>query len=195
MFKKFFVPILALIILIPLSANAWSLWKRKTANPIVKPAELSIEAKQATDNKYSLWQKIFDKSDIEGIIANKDNLYFTEGEISYLLASESVKAKKPLATNITVALNNDSIKVNADFHKIVKGPIYFEGKIKVVDKKLRVEIAKVKYYSIPMPAAWGNSIITKELDKYLAFIYNDKRYQGLEMIMVDKMVRAKPDFK
>lgn len=192
--KKIWLMLIALIVIIPVSANAFSFWWQKTAAP-AKAAELSVEGKAWADLKYAAWQKSFDKEDVGLVIANQSKFNFSEAELNYLFNSESAKAKNPLATDFVLTIDEDILKVSANFKKVVKGPIYFEARLKSADKRARFEILKVKYYGFPLPAAWGNDIINKEADKYFSFLYKDQRYAGLDIKVGAKSVSIIPQFK
>ena len=200
MFKKILL-ISLILVFVPLSAKAffWSNWFKKPAPvataPVAVSKLVSEPEKSVAESKYALWQKSFGRGDIKEVRANKNKFVFSLAELNYLLNSESDKAKKPLATGYELTIENNIVKVSADFKKVMPGKAYLELQPTIQDKKIRVNIVKARYKGIPIPASLFNDTLSKELDKYFSFLYGDKSYQGLTLKIENGSASLIPEFK
>lgn len=187
LYKKFLILSILFILVAPLSASADWFWNKSTTKNIkqttvtsIVPVELSAEEKSLADAKYKLWDESFEKRDIEAVIKNKDNFWFTVAEINYLFNAESAKAKKPLLNNFILTANDSPLAVSADFNRIVKGHISFSAQIGQNENRLKLNLSRVRIFGLPIPAQWLTKSFNNGLDEYFAFLYRDSRYQGFE---------------
>ena len=195
--KKFFIIFSLLVLIIPLTTNAFWPFSRNKNNNVseIKKAVLEDNINQtiesSSDNqlladlKYQIFEKGFEKKDIDAIIANKNNLQFTSSEINYLFNKESSKVKNPLLTNFKLIISDDIFKITADFKKFIKGRASFNAKLKNEDNKIKLKVEKLKIYGISMPSFLANKPFNKALDDYFNFLYQDDRYRGFD-ISIDK---------
>lgn len=195
--KKFLIIFSLLVLIIPLTTNAfWPFSENKNNNtPEVKKAILENYTNQASelspDNqllaelKYQIFENGFEKKDTNTIMANKSNFQFTSSEINYLFNKESSKVKNPLLTNFKLIISDDVFKITADFKKFIKGRASFNAKLKNEDNKIKLKIEKLRIYGLPMPSFLASKPFNKALDDYFNFLYQDDRYRGFD-ISIDK---------
>lgn len=184
--------VLLAVLLAPLSAGAFWPWNKKPAEqktPVAIESGLSESAQAVADAKYRLFENGFEKKDVEAVIVNRNNFWFTLDELVYLFNKENATAKKPLLKNLTLSSENGALQVSAEFKRIVKGKFSFILKPKTEGARLYAEIDKAKLYGIPVPASWINRPFNRELDSYLNFLYQDERYQGVDININDEMVK------
>lgn len=198
--KKIAPFILLTAFLIPLSAGAFWPWNKNKTEPVAKTttateAGLSEAGRVLADAKYRLFEKGFEKKDVEAVIANQNSLWFTASEVNYLFEKQSASAKKPLLKNLVFNIKDDALNISADFQKIIKGKLSFTARLKADGPYLRTEIEKVKLYGMPVPSSWVSRSFNKELDSYLKFIYQDERYQGVDIIIKDGLIKLNFRFK
>lgn len=197
--KKFVFILLFAALLVPLTASAFWFWnkpvkKAPNQNLGVKTEEFSQANKELAEAKYKLWESSFEKKDIELIIKNKNNFWFSSEELNYLFNKENSKAKKPLLSNFFISNQNNQIKVSAYFKKIISGKFSFDVKIENKDNKIRLKISKVKIYNIPAPAALISGKLNESLDNYFSFIYKDPRYEGFEFTNQNNILKLNLNF-
>ena len=78
-FKIFFILIVLAVLILPLSASAFWFFD-KPATKITTPinnSDLSSAEKSITDAKYKIWYDSFEKKDIQAVITNQKNYYFS----------------------------------------------------------------------------------------------------------------------
>lgn len=143
--------------------------------------------------KFQKWQESFEKGDVDKVIENRDYFSFTEDELDYLFNSESQKAEKPFAVDFKITLNDNFLKFQASFKKVLKGKIYLEAR--PLDDKPGFQVLKAKYYGIRVPAKWIERILNREVDKYFNFLYQDSRFKGGKAEIKDKTARLLLEFE
>lgn len=184
MFKKTILTLAIVILSTPLMTSASWFWSKPTPSSVITTQIATTEINQAekdiADTKYKLWDQSFEKRDIESVIKNKDNFWFTTKELNYLFNKEGAKAKKPLLSNFVLTNDGNQLKVSADFKKIVSGHLSFDTKLENIDNKIRLKLSKAKVFGISVPAYLLSGQFNKELDKYFSFLYKDSRYQGFD---------------
>lgn len=181
MFKKSIFTIAIIILAAPMFVSAAWFWSKPAAAPTQTPVvEINSAEKDMADAKYKLWDEGVEKKNIESVMKNKDNFWVTTKELNYLFDKESSKAKTPLLSNLKLTNDNNQLKVTANFKKFISGHFSFDLQFINSENKIRLQLSKVKVYGIPVPSYWVSNPLNKELDKYLAFLYNDSRYQGFD---------------
>lgn len=155
---------------------------------------LTENEKNKISVKYQNWDKSFEKRNVEEVIKNQNNFIFSVSEINYLFETEVKKIKNPSLTNVGVTLSEQNINVAANFHKFVSGRFNFIARIVNSENKIRLQLSSVKLYGVSVPAKWLEPKINKELDRYFAFMYQDKRYQGFDFINDGVNLQLKPKF-
>ncbi|MFZ4631623.1 MAG: hypothetical protein ACOYL8_00255 [Patescibacteria group bacterium] len=183
--KKILLLSAFILLIMPLSASAFWFWDKpaaKVETKIVTPAaELSEAEKLSADAKYKIWNASFEKKDMNAVIANNNNFWFTTAELNYLFNSESGKAKTPLLSNFKLTNENNVLNVSADFKRILKGRFSFNFQLTDENNKIKLNISKTKIYGVPIPSSWVSGTIDRELDQYFSFLYKDSRYQGISL--------------
>ncbi len=195
--KKIMPLILLTVLLLPLSAGAFWPWNKKAVEqktPVAVESGLSESAQAVADAKYRLFENGFEKKDIEAVIANRDSFWFTLDELVYLSNKESATAKNPLLKNLVLSSENGALKVSAEFQRVIKGKLSFVLKPKTVGARLYTEIEKARLYGIPIPSTWISRSFNRELDSYLNFLYQDERYQGVDINIDNEMVKINLSF-
>lgn len=199
-YKKFFIFIFLLFAVIPFSVSAGFFWNKptvKTNTPaeIALPEELSAAGKEVADAKYKILEESFEKKNIDLIIANQDSFWFTISELNYLFTEKSVKAKKPLLSDFNLTNENNSLKISANFKKIIKGKISFNLTVGQEENKIRLNLSKTRLSGFPIPGFLISRPLNESLDKYLSFLYNDSRYQGFTFSNNNEILKIYPKFK
>lgn len=172
MFKKAILVLFIMSLFLPLTAGA---------------EELDAEA------RYEKWQESFEKGNVDKVIENKDYFYFEQAELNQLSNSESEKAEKPFAVDFTISLEDDMLRINANFKKVLKGKIYFEAL--PLEDNLGFEVLKAKYYWFRLPAKWIEKKLNQAVDEYFDFLYQDDRFKKAEVVIKDGTARLLLEFK
>lgn len=199
--KKLLVIFSLLVLVVPLTADAfWPFSSNKNKNQTEtkalvlknetkKTPELSAAARLLADSKYKLWEDGFEKKDIDFLIANKNNFWFTISEITYLFNKENEQAKNPFLKNLKLSANDNILKAEAEFKKFIKGRVSFYANLKKDNNKLKLELNKVRFSGIPVPATWASNPLNEALDNYFNFLYQDDRYQGFDFSINDNIIK------
>lgn len=196
--KKIAPFVLLAILFVPLSTKAFWPWNKKTVEQktlATTESRLSEPTKAVAEAKYRLFENSFEKKDVEAVIANQNSFWFTIDELTYLFNKESISAKKPLLKNLVLSPENDALKVSAEFQRVVKGQFSFILKPKITNTRLHTEVEKAKLYGIPIPSSWISRAFNRELDNYLGFLYQDERYQGVDININAEMIKINLSFK
>jgi hypothetical protein len=196
--KKFLILLLAVVMIIPLSASAGWFWDKPapTAAPAAESApELNKVAPDEVAAKYKLWADSFAKRNVEAVIANQNNFWFTIPELNYLFASETKKQKNPVLTDFKLTANNDTFNIAANFRQIVPGRFSFMAKVVKENNKAHLSLSQIRLYGWPIPASWVSKPLNKAIDEYFAFLYADSRYNGFTFSATDGVLKLKPEFK
>ena len=151
--------------------------------------ELSASGRTLADSKYKLWENSFEKKDVDTIITNKNNFWFTLSEITYLFNQENSKAKNPFLNNLELSTTGSSLKAAADFKKFIRGRASFTAKVKNEDNKIKLEIEKLRLYGIPVPASWASNPLNEAINNYFNFLYQDERYQGFDFSISGDIIK------
>ena len=202
-FKKAFIIFVLAILIIPLSASAFWFWDKPAAKVDAitissasnSNTELTDAQKSLADSKYKLWEASFEKKDVQSTITNQNNFWFNIAEINYLFNGENSKTKNPLLNNFKLIDNGGTLAVSANFKKIISGNFSFNVQITSLDKKLRLNISKLRFYGFPVPTSFISGSLNKSLDEYFSFLYNDTRFQGFNFSNDNGLLKLKPEFK
>jgi len=209
-FKKFVLVTIALSLIFPAYALAFWPWSKdqspnqssekidinqSSKSAINQTPDLTIAAKAIADAKYKLWENSFEKKNVEEVIANQNNFWFTAAELTYLFNNENAKSKKPFLSNLELQIDDDSLKINTNFKKFIRGKASFIAKIKSNNQRLQLAINKAKLYGFSVPSSLIANPLNKEIDKYLDFLYKNDRYQGLEVFFKDDVIGLNLYFK
>jgi hypothetical protein len=199
--KKITIALLFLFLasfLINEKASAFWIFGSKKSTPIKTTTNttpsLNEAEKKGAAFKYQLWEKSFEKRNIEEVIVNQNSFNLSVVEINHLFETEVKKIKNPSLTNVSITLSEQNINVATNFHKFVSGRFTFTARVVSVDNKVRLQLSGVKLYGVSIPAKWLEPKINKELDRYFAFMYQDKRYQGFDFINNGTNLQFKPKF-
>lgn len=192
----FLLAFFILLTVLPIKTSAfwWFNQKKIVATTTTVTTTLSDQEKLNLSAKYKIWEAAFEKKNIDTVIANKDKFYFTVNEINYLFDAVSKTIKNPTLTNVSITSSNGNINVSANFHKFISGHFSFIAKLVSVENKIRLQLSYVKLYGLSIPTKWLEEPVNKELDKYFAFLYQDKRYQGFTFVINDNVLQLKPNF-
>ncbi len=196
-FKKAILTMAILAFSAPSLVSAAWIWSKPAVTPSIQPTistEINQAEKDIADTKYKLWEESFEKKNIESVIKNKDNFWFTTKELNYLFNKEGAKAKKPLLSNFVLTNDGAQLKVSANFKKIISGHLSFETKVENIDNKIRLKLSKTKVFGISVPAYLLSGQFNKELDEYFSFLYKDKRYQGFELLNQNNILKLNLKF-
>ncbi len=187
--KKLLIIIILLFLIVPVSANAFSFSnifsffkKEKIEIEIeIEPEPFIIEY---AEEKYKAWTKAFKNKDTELVLANKDNLYFSEWELNYLIQKRLKDIKHPPAENVKIFLKDNLIKVKGkSLARFFKGE--FELDIKPVKKGKRVvlEVKRTRFQRIYFPSFIASIMLKKEMDDTMNFLYSHGGVEELEIIV------------
>jgi len=198
--KKVFISALILVAIIPLSVSASWFWNKPTAQKNVstitnQTTGLSGAEKTIADAKYKIWEDGFEKKNIDSVIANADNFWFTVPELNYLFASVSATVKKPLLSDFKLTDDNNILSVSANFKKFVRGHVSFTAQMTNDNNKVKLDLSKVRIFGLPVPSSWVSKPLNDGIDEYFAFIYNDSRYQGFTFSNDNGVLKIHPEFK
>lgn len=198
--KKIFISLLIAVAAIPLSASASWFWN-KTTSPekisvaVALPAELTTAEKEIADAKYKIWGDGFEKKNVDSVIANADSFWFTVPELNYLFTSKSAGVKKPLLSDFKLSDDNNVLIISANFKKFLKGHVSFITQISNENNKVKLNLSRARIFGIPIPGSWLSKPLNNGLNEYLAFLYNDSRYQGFTFSNDNWVIKIRPEFK
>lgn len=198
--KKVFIIALVLVATIPLSVSAGWFWNKPAAQKNIstitdQTVELSDAGKTTVDAKYKIWEDGFEKKNVDSVIANADNFWFTVPELNYLFASVGATVKKPLLSDFKLTDDNNVLSVSANFKKFLKGHVSFIVQISNENNKVKLNLSRARIFGIPVPGSWLSKPLNKGIDEYLAFLYNDSRYQGFSFSNENGIIKIRPEFK
>jgi hypothetical protein len=196
--KKFFIIIAVLVILSPAAAvHAFSFvdvinFGSRLFHPEPQPTTAEVKDDLAAqpvalytydvDVKYSAWQNAFNSRNIATLIANNNNLYFTEAEMNYLIARVLASSSAPAARDVTVTFSDNLIKISGiSMLKTLPGKFYLEAKPIIWKKQLTLSVTKVRYNNFYFPAFIAQSILANQLRAAINFLYSDPDYQTITM--------------
>ena len=191
---KFLIIILALAVLIPSSAHAFSfgdilnkLFQKSPTAEITQPSQeiatsLSTVQKELIKQKYANWQFAFDKGDISSIFNNSYNFYFSSEEMNYLVAEQLGKILNPPASQITIAFEEGGlIKVTGVSKvKFLSGPFSFEGQLVPGGNKAYFKVSRARFYGFYFPNIIAESVIEDQLRGTIDFLYSSEKYTKLQ---------------
>jgi hypothetical protein len=206
--KKIFLLVAVLCLVFPLSTKAFWPWSKnktsqapataveqKTANEAISPKELSASAKILANNKYKLFEDSFEKKDVEKIIANKNNFWFSISELNYLFNTISSQAKNPVLNNLQLESEGSILKVSADFKKFIRGRASFNVSLANRGERLNLNIDRARLYGLPVPSRLISNPLNKALDDYFNFLYEDERYQGYAFSVRNEVLKLDLNFR
>jgi len=194
--NKLLIALLLVIMIAPLSASAFWFWDKPAAKTTETPvAELNKTQQEAVAVRYKLWAASFEKRNIETVIANQDNFWFTVPELNYLFASETKKQKNPIVTDLKLNSADGVLNISANFKQIFPGRFSFQAQVVNDNDKAHLNLSQVKLYGWTVPSSWLNKPLNKTLDEYFSFLYNDKRYAGFTFSDTNGVLKLKPEFK
>lgn len=193
--KKILIIFVALAVLAPAAAHAFSFVdvinfgkrlihkdvqpapaevKKETAAPSLRFSSLTAEKKQAN------WKSAFEKKNIESIIQDSRNLYFTDAEINYVIAEELTDVDNPPAKDVTVSFSDNLIKVSGySLLKNFNGQFNLEAKITKTDKRIAFQVTRARFHNFYFPAFIAQAFLRNELNKMIEFLYSSPDYQNL----------------
>jgi len=196
--KKFFIVIAVLAILSPVAAvHAFSFidvinFGSRLFHPAPQPTAAEVQDDLAAqpialytfgvDAKYNAWQNAFESKNIIALIANNNNLYFTEAEMNYLIASVLASSSAPVARDVTVSFSDNLIKISGvSMVKNLPGKFYLEAKPIIWKKQLTLSITKTRFNNFYFPSFIAQGILTNQLRTAINFLYSDPDYQTITM--------------
>jgi hypothetical protein len=195
--KKFLILLVALALLAPAAAHAFSLidvinvgkrliHQETQPAPVEVKKELTVEAAQlstlSAESKYQNWEKAYLNHSITGVFSDSHNLYFTEAELNYLIDQQLASATDPVARDVVISFSDNLIKVSG--YSLVKnftGQFYLEGKIVAAGQRINIQVTKARYHNFYFPAFIAQSLLRGQLGKMIDFLYSDANYQNLSV--------------
>jgi hypothetical protein len=195
--KKYLVILVGVIILIPLAAHAFSfsdvlnfganLFHRQaplTATEIKDdlanaPAQFQTFS---AETKYNNWLTAFNNNDLNSVVSDTGNLYFTDAEINYLIAENLASAANPPARDVVVSFADNSIKISGyAMLKNLSGDFYLEAAPTTLKNQLAFKVTKARFDNFYFPAFIAQSILSGQLKTAIDFLYSDPDYQNLNL--------------
>lgn len=195
--KKFLIILIALAIMTPVAAHAFSfvdvvnfgknIFHREaqpSAEEIKKEAEAaSAQYFSATAGiKYQKWREAFGKNDLGLVAADSRNLYFTDTEINYLVSRELALMSEPVARDVAVTFEENLIKISGySLLKVLSGQFYLEAKIAEGKDRIYLKVIKAKYKKIGLPPFVAEAILRGQVREAINFLYSGDDYQDLKV--------------
>jgi uncharacterized protein YxeA len=198
--KKFIIIIVAVLIIVPVAAHAFSFsdvinfgnhfFHHEAQKAQLEPAAISQETAAPkpkvetfdAETKFNNWQKALNDNNVSAVFADKRNLYFTDSEINYLIAGELADETNPVAHNVTVLFSNNLAKVSGSVSlKNLSGQFYLEAKPVITDNKISFQVTKAKYHNFYFPAVLAQTILSSQLKDAINFLYSDQNYQNITL--------------
>jgi hypothetical protein len=204
-----FLGIFCLIVLVaPASAKAVSyvdflnygrrMFKiNKTPEPVKKDEKtidrsLPVESRAKFKEHFRLWKGAYEAEDISALFQYKDIFKLSEEEVNYFSEKEFNAATSSVVKNLKIDFTPGLIKVSGySFMKMMKGDFYAE--IKIIQGKDRIypKVVKARYGKIPVPAMVVDNAIRKESRPLINFLYSNKNYENLEVVIDDNFLELK----
>ena len=196
--KKYLVILIALAIIVPVTAaHAFSLGdvlnfgarllhkENQIAQTEVKTqtvqdvAPFSVYGAEA---KFNNWAAAYDKRDLTKVIFDSRNLYFTDGELTYLINQELASATDPYAKDITVNFTDNLAKVSGySMLKNFTGSFYLEAKPTMAHNRISLQVTKARFRNFYFPAFIAQAVLNSQLRQSIDFLYSDADYQNLTL--------------
>lgn len=203
-YKKSLLMAAIIFLIIPLSVSAFWPWSKNKDKIDDKKTEQATQVSGATSNnqaglsdaakliaaaKYKTWEDGFEKENVDAIINNQNNFWFTTAELSYLFNTVGAEIKKPFLSNLNLYLEDSLLKVSADFQKFIKGQLTFDLRTENRNEHLLLNLSKVRLFGFPVPATLLERPINSELEDYFEFLYEDERYQGFDLSINENILK------
>lgn len=195
--KKFLIIIVLLFLIVPIAAHAFSLsdifsFLKKEDKIIEAEPEPNPAITVLAEEKYKIWKDAFENKDIEIVMSNVSNLFFSEGELNYLIEKRLKDMKYPPAKEVKVFLKEGLIKIRGISKiKFFKGS--FELNIKPVQKERRIvlEVKKARFKKFYFPSFVASILLKKEMDDTMAFLYSHGSVEKLKIIIIEDNLELK----
>jgi hypothetical protein len=195
--KKFLIAAIILIIAAPAAAHAFSFVdvfslgkkiihqaKQPTPGEVKKemaaaPARL---APLSAETKLKNWQNAFNKKNISAVIADDRNLYFTDAEINFLIASELANSGNPAARDVVVSFSDNLAKISGQaMLKSLSGKFYLEAKPATKNNRISFQVTKARFNNFYFPALLAQALLSAQLKIAIDFLYSEPKQQNLSL--------------
>jgi hypothetical protein len=195
--KKFFIAIVIVAILAPLTAYAFSFsdvlnFSKNIFHKEAKQSaeEVKNEMAAAPDQfssymavrKYNNWKKAFDQKDISVVFSDSRNFYFTDDEINYLISKQLADMSNPPAHDVQISFEENLIKISGvSMLKYLSGEFYLEAKAVQSKGRIDFKVTKAQYRKTSFPAFIAELFLRQEMKSSLDFLYSSPDYQSLSV--------------
>jgi hypothetical protein len=195
--KKFLIAAIILIIAAPAAAHAFSFvdvfslgkkiihQEKQPTLAEVKKEMAAAPARLATlsaETKLKNWQSAFNKKNIGSVIADSRNLYFTDAEINFLIASELANSGNPAARDVVISFSDNLAKVSGNaMLKNLTGKFYLEAKPATKNNHISFQVTKARFNNFYFPSFLAQSLLAGQLKTALDFLYSDSKRQNLSL--------------
>ena len=192
--SKKLIPVLLIILAIPFVTFAFSwksmlFWQKPV---IVEPiAELNPVEILNANEKYSNWEKAFNKTNLNLDTTNPQNLTLSESELNYMVKKSLATLKNPPIQDLKIDLLEGEVEISGyllspfrgSISAIVK-PVYSLG-------KLSPEVTKVRFKKLYFPKRLANRLLSKQLEPSLNLLYSDSSLKDLQIIIRNDRIQIK----
>jgi hypothetical protein len=169
----------------------------ETPEPVKKDEKtidrsLPVESRAKFKEHFRLWKGAYEAEDIAVLFQYKGIFKLSEEEINYFSEKEFNTATSSVVKNLKIDFTPGLIKVSGySFMKMMKGDFYAE--IKIVQGKNRIypKVVKARYGKVPVPAIVVDNAIRKESGPLINFLYSNKNYEHLEVVIDDNSLELK----
>jgi|GEM_PF-6559090 hypothetical protein len=195
--KKFLFILIALAIFVPAAAYAFSFHDvvnfgksliRQEPQPTPEEVDNGFIDQEAglfsysAQTKYAKWKDAYDKKDINLVLGDSRNLYFTDSEISYLIAQELSAIENPPARDVNISFSDNLIKISGiSMLKNFYGKFYLEAKIVNNEGRINLSVSRARYKNFYFPSLLAQIVLRNKLQAAIDFLYSDIDHQNLSV--------------
>jgi hypothetical protein len=156
--------------------------------PVVTPKnEVSIPTQPtevgglSAEKKYENWQDAYEQKDLASVLSDDRNLYFTDGELSYLTNEELSNADNPVAKDVSFSFSDDLAQISGYLTmKNFSGSFYLEAVPAVANGKASLKVTRARFNNFYFPAAIAQMILKGQIEQAINFLYSNAEYQNLK---------------
>jgi hypothetical protein len=207
--KAIIIALLAVCLAAPFKASAFSFGDvisygrkilktadKKPAPPVLDEKSidrsLPVDVRFDRKEKYRIWKESYSNEDITNLFKNPENFVFSEEELNYFSQKEYNTSSTTIVRDLKVDLKPGLIKISGySLMNMMKGN--FSAEIKVVKgvEGLYLKVSKARLGRLWIPSFALDNLIKRETKKLKQFLYSNKDYQNLEVLIDEDRLELK----
>ena len=177
--KKIITIIILVALFTPLTTYAFSFsdllwWVNKNEIAEEQIIELSNNQKITAQKKLAVWNNAYKQKDLFLLIRNSEYVNISESELNFILQQQLDEYNNPIIRDITISLVEDKIILEGYALRPLKGKVYMEVRVEVMEEQLYFHVIKARYKGLFVPASLVGRLIYKQLEPISNFFFNNE---------------------